>query len=47
MSASPRAAKLCSNWLHFCISIGWSRDKLAALADLWWAHHDEDTGELK
>lgn len=35
-----KARKACLYWLHFCLSIGWSRDVLDDLEALWWKHHD-------
>lgn len=32
-------AKLCAQWLRYCRDIGWEREALPALADLFW-HHD-------
>jgi hypothetical protein len=43
---SQRAIKLCAEWLSYCLSIGWSKDTLNDLENLWWQYHDE-RGNLK
>lgn len=36
------AAKLCSEWLAYCKSIGWPPSSTARLCDIWWEFHDDD-----
>jgi hypothetical protein len=43
---TDKAIKACAEWLAYCLSIGWSKDKLDLLEALWWEHHDDD-GRLK
>jgi hypothetical protein len=31
----------CSQWLFFCLSIGWKKSELDALQRLWWEFHDD------
>ena len=33
-----RKALLCQQWVDFCRSIGWKRDALPHLVDLFWKH---------
>jgi hypothetical protein len=40
------ATRKCHEWLRYCLEIGWPRESLKALADLWWKYHDKDTGRL-
>lgn len=47
MSASRRAVTKLRAFIRAAIELGWSRDSIPALVDLWWKHHDEETGELK
>lgn len=36
-----RAAQLrCAEWLAGCVRLGWSKDSLDALEDMWWKLHD-------
>lgn len=30
-----------AEWLSFCLSIGWQKDQLDGLGDIWDKHHDE------
>lgn len=34
------------SWLGFCREIGWTRESIGKLADLWLEFHDEN-GELR
>jgi len=43
---SRKGIKLCAEWLAYCLKIGWSRDDLDRLEEVWWEYHDED-GNLK
>ncbi len=36
----------CAEWLSYCISIGWSKDDLDGLENIWWQYHDGN-GNLK
>lgn len=42
MEKSQRAIKACAEWLAYCLSIGWSRDDLDGLEELWWKFHSEE-----
>ncbi len=30
--------RLASQWLQYCLSIGWSKESLGGLLDLFWKH---------
>ena len=34
--------RACHKWLSYCLSIGWPRETLKGLADLFWKYHDRD-----
>lgn len=36
-----RGAKMRAKWLAYCLEIGWSKDSLDRLGDIWDANHDE------
>lgn len=42
MIPALRASMACAEWLSFCLSIGWKREQLDALQELWWQYHDDD-----
>lgn len=42
---SRHALRACAYWLSYCLSIGWKREDLDALEELWWRYHD-DQGRL-
>lgn len=49
MSAERRtlqALRKCAEWLYFCLSVGWKREQLHRLEELWWKYHD-DRGNVK
>lgn len=35
----------CADWLLYCLSIGWRKDQLSALEEIWWMYHDENGDE--
>lgn len=35
-----RAQEQCAKWLAYCLRIGWDREQLDALENLWWQGHD-------
>jgi len=37
---TAQAARQCANWLVSCLEIGWPKDKLDLLENIWWKHHD-------
>jgi len=37
---TSRAMQACADWLHYCLTIGWKKDELDALENIWWEHHD-------
>lgn len=37
---TQRAARDCANWLRACLQLGWRRESLADLEEIWWTHHD-------
>jgi hypothetical protein len=41
-----QAIKECARWLKACLDLGWSKQDLEHLEDLWWRYHDTD-GNLK
>lgn len=43
---TEKASKKLAKWLAYCLEIGWSKDHLDALEELWWKYHDSKTGEL-
>jgi hypothetical protein len=43
---SHLASKKFLAWMQFCKEIGWPKSDMNMLADLWWKHHDHETGEL-
>lgn len=45
MERTHRAVRLCGEWLAECLRLGWRRDQLDALEELWWRYHD-DRGNL-
>lgn len=34
-----KAMEQCAEWLVYCLSIGWSKDRLDDLESLWWKYH--------
>jgi hypothetical protein len=45
-SQKTKAIKKCSEWLVYCLEIGYDKSALDELQKLWWQHHNED-GTLK
>jgi hypothetical protein len=45
VTVSPNAARACSKWLDTCRELGWRREDMPFLCDLWWKYHDDD-GQL-
>jgi hypothetical protein len=45
VSARMRGVRLCALFLQECLKIGWQKDQLEELENLWWWGHD-DTGFL-
>ena len=43
---TTKAIRECAEWLKACLDLGWSKDSLDFLEDLWWQHHDAK-GNLK
>lgn len=43
---TPRAQQECAVWLNTCLKIGWKKDMLDTLENMWWAHHNR-FGKLK
>jgi len=41
-----KAIKTCSYWLSYCIKIGWNKNDIDQLEELWWKFHD-DNGNIK
>jgi hypothetical protein len=39
---SMSGAQACHKWLSYCLSIGWLRETLKGLCDLFWQYHDRD-----
>ena len=35
-----RATRLCAEWLHQCLQLGWPKSALDDLELLWWKWHD-------
>lgn len=46
MSKTIRAIEKCAEWLAYCHRIGWTRESLDRLEELWWEYHDE-RGEIR
>jgi hypothetical protein len=46
MARTQKAIVECGYWLAECLRLGWSRQQLDFLEELWWKHHD-DHGHLK
>jgi hypothetical protein len=44
-NVTANAQKTCCNWLAFCLTLGWKKDSLDALEQMWWDYHDR-TGKL-
>ena len=42
---TKKAIYNCANWLAYCLSIGWSKNDIDGLENLWWQYHD-DQGNL-
>jgi len=42
MRPTLKAAKDCSNWLRACSDLGWRKEDMGRLADLWWEFHDDE-----
>lgn len=42
---TQRALKECSEFLCYCLRIGWNKESLDAIEAIWWQFHD-DTGTL-
>lgn len=40
------ALKKFMAWMAFVKADGWPKETWSGLADLWWQHHNEETGEL-
>ena len=38
--------KKCAEWLAYCLEIGWSKNDIDGLQELWMANHD-DNGNYK
>ena len=36
---SRKALRECALWLAFCMKVGWPRERLDDLEDLWWEYH--------
>ena len=47
IGASYRAVEKCRQFLTICLDIGWQTSELDALEELWWKHHDDQTGGSK
>jgi hypothetical protein len=43
---TKQAIEACARWLGYCLELGWSKNQLDALEELWWKYHDE-RGEWK
>lgn len=41
-TATVKGIKKCSQWLSYCLSIGFKKEDLDALEKLWWKHRDEN-----
>jgi hypothetical protein len=41
-----RGRRACAEWLSYCLSIGWSRDDLDGLEEIFWRFKDRN-GRLK
>lgn len=46
MKPTRNAARKCVEWLAFCLSIGWSTERLVNLESMWWRGH-KPNGELR
>ncbi|KKN02821.1 hypothetical protein LCGC14_1113890 [marine sediment metagenome] len=46
MKKRLKAIKKCTEWLTYCLKIGWSKQDLDSLEALWWKYHDSWTGNL-
>jgi hypothetical protein len=42
---TSKALLTCARWLSYCLSIGWSKDDIPRLEEIWWQWHD-DYGRL-
>ena len=42
---TKKAVEKCTEWLSYCISIGWRKQDLDGLEKIWWEHRDKN-GEL-
>lgn len=38
---TSRAIKKCAEWLSYCLSIGYTKEQLDRLEEIWWMFHDE------
>ena len=36
-----KALRDCANWLYYCLKIGWKKEDLDMLEELWWQYHDK------
>ena len=39
-NVTANAQKICCNWLAFCLTLGWKKESLDALEQMWWDWHD-------
>lgn len=46
LDVTRRAQEQCSGWLSECLKLGWRKDQLDTLENIWWEHHDR-LGALK
>ena len=40
MEKTKRGIMLCSEWLHYCLGLGWKKKDLNALEELFWKARD-------
>jgi hypothetical protein len=45
MKPTSKALLTCAQWLSYCLSIGWLKDDIPRLEEIWWQWHD-DYGRL-
>ena len=41
---SMQALRGCAEWLVTCLCLGWQREQLDALEQLWWQYHNRTGG---
>jgi hypothetical protein len=46
MKATVKGVKKCAEWLAFCLSIGYKKEELDALENVFWMFRDRN-GNLK